>query len=165
MAASISWCATPRSLDYGTIAHRRAVRQDHGGRNIKTISLCNLALPTWSRRGGCGSVIIISSIGGIRGTEGRRLRHLQGRPNFALARHPLRVGRRKAGELRWARGSSRTDFARRDVGRKSENVRPQCEDSDAPDRMPEETAAWRRTRRSPGVHHRPGDRGGWRRDD
>ena len=48
--------------------------------NIKSnLWLANLAIPGMAERGG-GSVTIVSSIGGIRGSaHARRLRHLQGR--------------------------------------------------------------------------------------
>ena len=47
--------------------------------NVKSnIWLSNLAIPGMAEKGG-GSVVIVSSIGGLRGTaHSRRLRHLEG---------------------------------------------------------------------------------------
>ena len=63
------------------------------GSNVKSnIWLCALAIPQMAERGN-GSVVIISSIGGLRGSHrDRRLRHLQGGGLRAVPQPRRRMG-------------------------------------------------------------------------
>src|SRR2546423_4204886 len=81
--------------------------------NIKSnLWLCNLAIPNMAARGG-GSVIIISSIGGIRGTEVLGAYGISKAADFALARNlACEWGPKNVRVNCVAPGLVKTDFAR-----------------------------------------------------
>ena len=81
--------------------------------NIKSnLWLCNLAIPHMAARGG-GSVIIVSSIGGIRGTEVLGAYGISKAADFALARNlACEWGPRNVRVNCIAPGLVKTDFAR-----------------------------------------------------
>jgi NAD(P)-dependent dehydrogenase (short-subunit alcohol dehydrogenase family) len=81
--------------------------------NIKSnLWLCNLAIPNMVARGG-GSVIIISSIGGIRGTEVLGAYGISKAADFALARNlACEWGPKNVRVNCVAPGLVKTDFAR-----------------------------------------------------
>jgi NAD(P)-dependent dehydrogenase (short-subunit alcohol dehydrogenase family) len=81
--------------------------------NIKSnVWLCNLAIPNMVARGG-GSVIIISSIGGIRGTEVLGAYGISKAADFALARNlACEWGPKNVRVNCVAPGLVKTDFAR-----------------------------------------------------
>ena len=81
--------------------------------NIKSnLWLCNLAIPDMVKRGG-GSVIIVSSIGGIRGTEVLGAYGISKAADFALARNlACEWGPRNVRVNCIAPGLVKTDFAR-----------------------------------------------------
>ena len=97
----------------------------------------------------------------------RRLRHLEGRGLRARAQSRLRVGpEERAGQLRRA-GTGEDRFRPRAVGERGRRQAPQRRDAAAPDwhagRDRRRGGVFRGARRE--LHHRAGDRGGWRRDD
>lgn len=81
--------------------------------NIKSnLWLCNLAIPDMAGRGG-GSVIIVSSIGGIRGTEVLGAYGISKAADFALARNlACEWGPKNVRVNCIAPGLVKTDFAR-----------------------------------------------------
>ena len=83
------------------------------GSNVKSnVWLCNLAIPHMVSRGG-GSVIIISSIGGIRGTEVLGAYGISKAADFALARNlACEWGPKNVRVNCVAPGLVKTDFAR-----------------------------------------------------
>ena len=103
--------------------------------NIKSnVWLCNLAIPHMVARGG-GAVIIISSIGGMRGTEVLGAYGISKAADFALARNlACEWGPKNVRVNCIAPGLVKTDFAR--ALWENEEVRraPQRRDAAAPHR-------------------------------
>ena len=97
--------------------HRRGVRQDHGARTSR--ATCGSAIwrsPTWSTRGG-GAVIIVSSIGGIRGTEVLGAYGISKAADFALARNlAVRMGPEERARQLHRAGPGEDRFRARAVG-------------------------------------------------
>ena len=138
------------------------------GSNVKSnIWLCALAIPQMAERGN-GSVVIISSIGGLRGSHrDRRLRHLQGRGFRAVPQPRRRMGPEgRARQLRGA-GPRQDRFRPRAVGRRRAAEAPLRHHAAAPDRRARRDR--RRGRlsrlRCLDLHDRPDHRGRRRRDD
>ena len=113
-------------------------------------------------------MIIISSIGGIRGTEVLGAYGISKAADFALARNlACEWGPKNVRVNCIAPGLVKTDFARALWENEASVATPQRRDAAAPHRHAG------RDRRRGGVsggagrelHHRAGDRGGWRRDD
>ena len=94
--------------------------------NIKSnLWLCNLAIPNMVSRGG-GSVIIISSIGGIRGTEVLGAYGISKAADLRCAQPRLRMGpEERAGELHRA-GAGEDRLRARAVGERGDGQAPQC---------------------------------------
>ena len=81
--------------------------------NVKSnIWLCNLVMPDMAKRGG-GSVIIISSIGGLRGSTTIGMYGVSKAADFALARNiAVEWGAKNVRANCVAPGLVKTDFAR-----------------------------------------------------
>ena len=136
--------------------------------NIKSnLWLCNLAIPHMVARGG-GSVIIISSIGGIRGTEVLGAYGISKAADFALARNlACEWGPKNVRVNCVAPGLVKTDFARALWENEEMVARRNAATPLRRIGMPDEIGGVAAFLAGPGreLHHRPGDRGGWRRDD
>ncbi len=138
------------------------------GSNVKSnIWLCNLVMPDMAERGG-GSVIIISSIGGLRGSTTIGMYGVSKAADFALARTLAGEWGPKNVRINCiAPGLVKTDFAKRAVGGQGTARPPQRHLAAAADRR---AARDRRRRRVPRLrclhlHDRPDHRHRWRRDD
>ena len=136
--------------------------------NIKSnVWLCNLAIPHMVARGG-GSVIIVSSIGGLRGTAVLGAYGISKAADFALARNlACEWGPKNVRVNCVAPGLVKTDFARalwedeERVARR--NAATPLRRIGMPDEIGGVGGVPRRSRRE--LHHRADHRGGWRRDD
>ncbi len=95
--------------------------------NVKSnIWLCNLAIPTMAERGG-GSVVIVSSIGGIRGTGILGAYGISKAADFALARNlAVEWGPKNVRINCIAPGLVKTDFARA-LWEDTTNLKPRIE--------------------------------------
>ena len=135
--------------------------------NIKSnLWLCNLSIPHIVERGG-GSVIIVSSIGGIRGSEVLAPTDLEGGRFLARAQPRGRMGpEERAGEL-YCAGTRENRLRARAVGERGGRQASQCRNAAAPHRHAGRDRGRRGiSRRSGGeLHHRAGDRRGWRGDE
>ena len=136
--------------------------------NIKSnLWLCNLAIPHMVARGG-GSVIIVSSIGGLRGTEVLGAYGISKAADFALARNlACEWGPKNVRVNCIAPGLVKTDFARALWENEERVARRNAETPLRRIGMPDEIGRVggvpRRARRE--LHHRAGHRGRRRRDD
>ncbi|KAB2913696.1 MAG: SDR family oxidoreductase [Hyphomicrobiaceae bacterium] len=97
------------------------------GSNVKSnIWLCNLAIPSMAEHGG-GSVVIVSSIGGIRGTGILGAYGISKAADFALARNlAVEWGPKNVRINCVAPGLVKTDFARA-LWEDSANLQPRLE--------------------------------------
>ena len=138
------------------------------GSNVKSnIWLCALAIPQMAERGN-GSVVIISSIGGLRGSTVIGAYGISKAADFALCRSLAGEWGPKGVRVNCvAPGLVKTDFAKRAVGRSGKPQAPHVRHAASPHRRT------RRNRRRRGVsgvrcldlHDRPDHRGRRRRDD
>ena len=138
------------------------------GSNVKSnIWLCAQAIPQMAERGN-GSVVIVSSIGGLRGSTVIGAYGISKAADFSLARSLAGEWGPKGVRVNCvAPGLVKTDFARALVGRRGAPEAPLRHHAAAPDRRARRN---RRRRRLPclrrlDLHDRPDDCGRRRRDD
>ena len=138
------------------------------GSNVKSnIWLCAQAIPQMAERGN-GSVVIVSSIGGLRGSPVIGAYGISKAADFSLCRSLAGEWGPKGVRVNCvAPGLVKTDFARALVGRRGAPEAPLRHHAAAPDRRARRNRRRRRLSRVRrlDLHDRPDHRGRRRRDD